>query len=242
MKAYKASKDVPLWNPKTLKKADMGEESTDEESDDGQDDKDKASAGSDSQATPGQASRVVEGAASSNVGADEDKGPTKEKSGAQQLKTLRLNHKNTVLVAAAISCKDNFRSLVAIILELCRPMWTDHSHWARSCRAPESVFNYDMVSALGQFMSVLETCAQVLMDVTLLRKIGFEMSFGAGLPDDLSVTSPLVQTEGINATHMVDLFCALCTHRISSMGWHFMSWPGKAVLLGLQMTTSMLVA
>ena len=70
------------------------------------------------------------------------------------------------------------------------------------------------------------------MNVRHLHNIGFEMSFGAGLFLDITVTSPEVQTEGINATHMVDLFCALSLHRNSSMCWHCMSWPGLSVLLG----------
>ena len=108
---------------------------------DGHEDKDKVSDGLDSKQSGAAASNIVDGAVSSNSTAEEDSGPTKEKSGAQQLKSLRLNHKNTVLVAAAILCKDNIKALVMIILELSRPIWTDHSQQARLCRDPFVFFD-----------------------------------------------------------------------------------------------------
>ena len=232
MKVYKKYTDVPLWgNCARIVEEDEGDEPGDEEEEEADDDNIHHGLGS-RDANAAQA--AADAAEASNAKASEEKESVKDKTGAQQLKELRKNIKNTLFVALAVLCKDNLRFLVMLILEVTRPIWTAHSEHARDCRAPDNVLAFYMKAALESFMPVLEECASVLMNSRLLDEMGFEVNFGAGLASDLIMDSDYVQMQNGNACHMVELFCHVACHRMGSMLGHSINWMGKMVLLASQ--------
>ena len=231
MKVYKKYTDVPLWGncARFVVEEEGGDSGDDEE--EGDDDNIHQGLGSrDAKA----AQAAADAAEASNAKASEEKEAVKDKTGAQQLKDLRKNSKNTLFVALAVLCKDNLRFLVMLILEVTRPIWTAHSEHARDCRSPDNVLAFYMKAALECFMPVLEDCASVLMNIRLLDEMGFEVNFGAGIATDLTVDSDYVQMQNANACHMVDLFCHVACHRMGSMLAHSINWMGKMVLLASQ--------
>ena len=226
LKVYHSYHDVPLWSsgvtrrPSEIEHDGQGDDSDHDQQEDGSDHGDHA-----------EAAAATVSAEQAKVKADEDKGPVKEQSGKVQLKVLRHQSKNALFVAAAVLSKDNMRFLVSMMLEMCRPLWTEHSCSASECRGPNEILGFYMFQASCSFMTVLESVARTFMDTNRLEKMGFTTGFGAGIPNNINATSEMVQAESTNSFHMFNLFCNLAFHRIGSMLWHCGSWPGKAALL-----------
>ena len=90
--------------------------------------------------------------------------------------------------------------------------------------------HYIDASQHGAMKSVNESAA-VLMDLQTLQSIGFDTTFGVGLPSGLKVVDDVVQSQSALAHHLVQMFASVAFHRITSMLWHTASWPG--LLAGL---------
>ena len=80
------------------------------------------------------------------------------------------------------------------------------------------------------WMQTLSDTAGVLMNIGKLYAIGFTTEFGA-LKASLKPTDMTVQVESANAQTMVELFCGLALHRISSMSTLSRALPGYLALL-----------
>jgi len=219
---YKTLRDVPLWCHAT--KPELGEE-------DGGEGGESEGEHSDADAAVPNAAEVAAAAAAaaavaSNAQAQEDTGPTKTKDARSELAALRKSLKNSLFVAAAILSKDYIRFFVVMLLEVCRPIYTRHSHNTRTCREPSNVVQFYLFAASMDYMATVSECASVFMNMPLLQSMGFITDFGRGLPPKLTVVSELVQAQTSNAFYMLDLFCGVAFHRITSMMWHSHCWPG----------------
>ena len=177
-----------------------------------------------------QAQEAVAKASASNPQAPDDKAGTKENA-HQTLTELRRVHGNTLLLSATVLSKLNLRLLTAILTEVCRPVFTDHSEHASECRAPQAIIDFYINAAQGAYMNTLHKVASSLLDVQKLKHIGFITDVSKGSVKGTTVTSAVVQSESGNAFHMLDLVCSLIFTRIASMLYHSHSWPGLLALL-----------
>ena len=112
------------------------------------------------------------------------------------------------------------RQNVAIVLEMCRAVWAQHSSDAHTIRSPEDTFQYYLTSARQGYYKVLEASASMLLDLVKLKSMGFLTDFGSGIPAGTSVTSDTVQSQTAHAYTLVQLWCDTSFHRITSMMWH----------------------
>ena len=150
---------------------------------------------------------------------------------AQTMKQIGANTENTCFAAGFILCGGNCKLQAATILEMRRPIWSAHSQHATECRNPDGVLEYYQLSAAAtDYMNVLQRSAEALLNMTILAKIGFLTEFGS-LPKTANTIDPLVQADTANAFTMVDLFCCMASHWISSMLWHSRAYPGYLALL-----------
>ena len=125
------------------------------------------------------------------------------------------NNKITWFAAGFIICSENFKVQVAMMLAMCRPVWSAHSQHATECRDPDGVLEYYLLSAAAtDYMNVLQRSANVLFNMAILARIGFLTQFGS-LPKTVQTIDPLVQADTANAFTMVDLFCSVAFHWIS---------------------------
>ena len=245
---YKSWHDVPLWKAQSeWVKTRASDEIV------ASDDEDMPALGDDDEADDGthgdipnprgepvvfgaaaadQARAAAEGIAGARAApvADDDKGTTKDEA-KSTLRELRAKSKNTVFVAAHILSRDNCRIEVAIILELCRAVWTAHSRHASECRDSDNVLLYYQRSAQAvDYMRTLEDTASVFLDMQKLRKIGFTTEFGQ-IPQRTKPIDEGVQVETANAQTMFDLFCGITYHRMTSMTQLSRALPGYLALL-----------
>ena len=153
-------------------------------------------------------------------------------SGSDQLKALWKQHKRHLVVAACILSQDGMRHNVAMILEVCTAVWTQHSSDAHTIRSPVDTFQYYLIAARQEYYKVLEESASVLLDLVKLKSMGFVTDFGSGIPAGTSVTSDTVQSQTAHAYTLVQLWCDTTFHKITSMMWHSHSWFGLPALLG----------
>ena len=97
----------------------------------------------------------------------------KDKPGREQVKDLWKQSKNTLFFCVGVLSSDNMRNLVALILEICRPVWTAHSDQARIIRAPENVQMFYREYAVCSYLEPLEASAQVFLNTLKLEDIVF---------------------------------------------------------------------
>ena len=225
---YKSWRDVPIWSNIPTKVNDADDDDDDipdglQEDGDGEGG-DGADAAAAADAVRAAADNVKERAV-------EDHGPMKEKHQPAALKQLYKECKNTLGVAGSILGMDGIRQKTLIIVAMCRPIWTQHSADARDCRSREDTMKHYLdASQYGAMKSVNESAA-VLMDLQTLQSIGFDTTFGVGLPSGLKVVDDVVQSQSALAHRLVQMFASVAFHRITSMLWHTASWPG--LLAGL---------
>ena len=162
----------------------------------------------------------------------DDKGRVNEPTGAEQLKDLWKQHRRHVFVAGCILSQDGMRNNVAMILEVCRAVWTQHSSDAHTLRSPADTFKYYLSAAKEEYLSVFESSATVLLNLAKLSSMGFVTDFGSGLPAGATVTSDIVQSQSAHAYTLVELWSNTTYHRLTSMMWHSHSWFGLLALLG----------
>ena len=163
----------------------------------------------------------------------DDKGPVNEQpSGTEQLKDLWKQHKRHLYVACCALSQDGMKENVAMILEVCRAVWTQHSSDAHTVRSPEDTFKYYLSAAKQEFVKTLEESASVMLNLQKLKTMGFLTDFGSGIPAGTTVTSDIVQSQSAQAYTLVDLFTGTTFHRLTSMMWHSHSWFGLPALLG----------
>ena len=203
----------------------------------------KADTASHARASADASKEAAEGAAAAKAAASavqdsapapsDDKGRVNEPpSGSGQLKALWKQHKRHLFVAASILSQDGMRHNVAMILEVCRAVWTQHSSDAHTIRSPVDTFQSYLIAARRGHYKVLEESASVLLDLVTLKSVGFLTDFGGGIPAGTSVTSDTVQSQTAHAYTLVQLLCDTTFHRITSMMWHSHSWFGLPALLG----------
>ena len=165
LKVYKTHEDVPLLrNVRKPAQETEGPES-DASAEDADDEELQGPAAGDVRA----AAKAAEGAAQAHKEFSEDKGGVKEKLSGEQVKELRKTTKNTVLLCAEVLSRDGVRDQVAMLMEVVRPIYTDHANDARSCRAPEDVRDWYFKSARCRFMSIIEQCAATTLNLVLLK-------------------------------------------------------------------------
>ena len=230
---YKHYTDVPLWKDR-VRSQDGGADAGAAGAAGGGEDEEEDEKDEDEDARHGDAAGAAGAADAVNDGGyefKEDKGQVKEKEGRAQIKELRKQSKNTLFVVVAILSRDNIRNLVALILEVCRPIWSKHSDDAHRCRSPDNCLRWYYNSAHCDSMQPWEECASVFLDMRKLERIGFITECAKGLPSNIRDTDPIVQGESVNAYHMSNLFCGLAHHRIGSMMWHSHSLPGMFALM-----------
>ena len=126
--------------------------------------------------------------------------------GNEEIKKLRTQCKNTMYVALAIMSEACMQFLVILVLEMSRPFWNEHSSDARSCRDSKGTQAFCMSAAQESHMETVHQCADILMNLTLLSKVGFRTVFGAGIPKTLTVLDQIVQSETAHAHHAFRLF------------------------------------
>lgn len=246
-KVYKGFKDVPLWSSVTTRAGNVGDAEADggpssDSEDDGENDAPAAApapGGGDEvpivrgeeQGDAQAAAAAVQAAGAKHAEASEEHGPVKDKlSASRELKALRATCKNTLFVAASVLSKEGVRNQVALILELLRPIWTEHAGQARDCRDPAGTLGFYVGQARCQYMRSLGQSASVMVTLPTLKAIGFTTDFSKGLPRGIKVTSDVVCVQNELAQTMVDVFLNACFHREGSMLYHSHSWPGQAAL------------
>ena len=229
LKVYRTYKDVPLWRNVAAKPSFDIVDGDDDGVGDG-DDGDAEFHG-DAAGDIDAAAAAAGAALDQHRVADEEKGNVKEKPGKEQLKDLRKTTRNTVFLCAEILSRDGVRNQVAMLMELIRPIYTEHSDNARDCRAPKDVCNYYLKAAQCHYMTIIEKCAAVMLKMELLKGMGFETEFGKGLPRGLTAASPQVAAQDHLAFQMVNVWARVAFHRITSMLWHSCTLPGYLVLL-----------
>ena len=140
LKVYRTYKDVPLWRNVAAKPSFDIVDGDDDGVGDG-DDGDAEFHG-DAAGDIDAAAAAAGAALDQHRVADEEKGNVKEKPGKEQLKDLRKTTRNTVFLRAEVLSRDGVRNQVAMLMELIRPIYTEHSDNARDRRAPKDICNY----------------------------------------------------------------------------------------------------
>ena len=217
MGIYKSWMDFPLWSHVVGKPAEETEQ-------------EEAEAVSDAQAAEeaAAAASAVASMSESHKPPSEDKAAMKYGLGGNdEIQQLRKSCRNTLFVALNIMCKDGMHLLVLLILELVRPFWTEHSSDARHCRDPQKTIELYVAAVQESHMSTVNRCASLLMNLPVLTRIGFNITFGLGLAKGLKVSDDLVHAQSVHALQAVNQFYSLAYHRITSMLWHCACWPGR---------------
>ena len=217
LKVYKTHEDVPLWrNVRKPAQETEGPES-DASAEDADDEELQGPAAGDVRA----AAKAAEGAAQAHKEFSEDKGGVKEKPSGEQVKELRKTTKNTVFLCAEVLSRDGVRDQVAMLMEVVRPIYTDHANDARSCRAPEDVRDWYFKSARCHFMSIIEQCAATTLNLVLLKGMGFDTDYSKGIPKSVTTVSPIVLAQNHLAFQMVDVWtrCACFSNWVYALAF-----------------------
>ena len=241
MNVYKDWTDVPLWAEQVSwvrnqacdeEVSDDGEDEMPGSEDSDDDDEDHPNVRHARREMPdaAEARAAAEAVEGAKHVVEDDKGAVKENP-KETMQQIRANSKNTCFACGFILSRENGRRQVAMITEMCRPVWTAHSKHASECRDPEAVAAWYQESALGlEYMAVMAATARILLNMQLLANIGFMTEYGS-LPKNAKTIDPVIQTETASAFTMVDLFCCIAFQRISSMLFHSRALPGYLALL-----------
>lgn len=153
------------------------------------------------------------------------------KDATAELKLLRAECQNAMVLAAMTFSNRSNRSLLRVISTVTKPCLDWHAEQSRELRSTQGTLSWCISQASGGFFPHLGKIAGSLSDVINLERIGIRSRYVSTRDSVFTSIEGEPYWEKELATRMADLVIALLAPRVKRFLWLIRGWPARACLM-----------